>query len=76
MNTQNLTFIDLISIISFVIALQNLDYNITQDDLQNIAAQTDKHQSEGIDDIHRHLDIQDKKIDRILEELKNGRRSV
>ena len=61
-----LTFLDLISIISFCVGLQNLEINITQDDLQDMAMQADKRQSAGIEDIHRHLAIQDEKLSMIL----------
>jgi hypothetical protein len=72
-----LTFLDLVTLISFMIGLQNLEINITQDDLQDIAARADKRQSEGIDDIHKHLAVQDTKLNYILnmlEEIKNDRR--
>jgi hypothetical protein len=64
-----LTFLDLITIISFVIGLQNLEINITQDDLQNVAARSDKRQTEGIEDIHNHLAVQDAKLNTILDML-------
>lgn len=66
------TFLDIITLISFCIGLQNLEINITQDDLQNIAAEMDKHQSEEIENIHGHLAVQDKKIDAILQILKEN----
>ena len=74
---DELTFLDLVTLISFMIGLQNLEINITQDDLQDIAARADKRQSEGIDDIHKHLAVQDTKLNYILnmlEEIKNDRR--
>ena len=59
-----ITFLDIIGIMSFLIGVQNLDLNITQDDMQYV-----------LSDIHNHLQKQDDKIDKILEELedlKNG----
>lgn len=59
-----ITFLDAIGIMSFLIGVQNLDLNITQDDMQYVLA-----------DIHSHLQQQDEKLDRILkelEDLKNG----
>ena len=59
-----ITFLDTIGIMSFLIGVQNLDLNITQDDMQYVLA-----------DIHRHLQQQDEKLNRILkelEDLKNG----
>ena len=70
-----LTFLDLVTLISFVIGLQNLEINITQDDLQDVAAEVDKRQSDGIEDIHRHLAVQDEKLNVILRMLEGGVKS-
>lgn len=59
-----ITFLDILGIMSFLIGVQNLDLNITQDDMQYV-----------LSDVHKHLQQQDEKIDKILEELeelKNG----
>lgn len=55
------TFLDMISITSFLIGLMNLDENISQGDLQ------DKTQF-IIDEIHAHLEEQDK----LLKEIRDG----
>lgn len=57
-----ITFLDTIGIMSFLIGVQNLDLNITQDDMQYV-----------LTDIHSHLQQQDEKIDRILKELEDLR---
>ena len=62
------TFLDMISIISFCVGLQNLEYNIAQEDLDNQTQELDRRLKEVVDDIHEHLQKQDK----ILEELSNG----
>lgn len=69
-NNGELTFLDLISIISFCVGLQNLDLNIAQEDLDNQTQELDRKLHEVIDDIHQHLKMQDSKIDMILKELK------
>ena len=57
-----LTFIDFVSVISFIIGLENYASNISQEDVQQVA--------EGIlKEIHNHLERQDEKIDKILEVL-------
>ena len=65
---NELSFIDLLSIMSFVIGLMNLDINITQKDVDN--------QTQTIlNELHGHLEIQDNKLDSIierLEKLENG----
>lgn len=70
-NSGELTFIDLISLLSFVIGAENLEMNISQTDLQKEAEKLDaamdaKFQS-ALSDIHNHLQEQDKKINMILE---------
>ena len=60
---------DLINIISFIVGLQNLDLNISQNDLDNQTEQLDKKLRSNVDEIHRHLEMQDKKIDLIIREL-------
>lgn len=68
-----LTFIDLISMVSFIVGLQNLDLNIAEEDLNKqtrdvdefVASQT----KQALSEIHEHLKRQDDKISRILEVL-------
>ena len=63
-------FLDILTIMGFCIGLQNLELNISQDDLQNETERLDKALRENVEEIHKHLEIQDAKIDMILEELK------
>ena len=71
-NNGEWTFLDIITLISFVIGLQNLEMNITQEDMQNTTEKLDSALRKEVADIHRHLQEQDDKIDIILEELKNA----
>lgn len=64
-----ITFLDAIAIISFCVGLQNLDLNIAQEDLDNQTHELDARLHAVVDDIHRHLQAQDAKIDKILEVL-------
>lgn len=69
------TFLDILSIASFCISLQNLDLNISQENLDNQTQDLDRRLRAVVDDIHQHLKNQDTKIDKILsilEELKHG----
>ena len=61
-NRFNQNIMDAMAIISFIIGLANYNENIGQTDLQEVV-------NGAIDDIHRHLQIQDNKIDMILEML-------
>lgn len=66
------TFLDIISIISFCVGLQNLDLNVSQENLDNQTQELDRALRSVVDEIHEHLQVQDDKIDKILEELNNG----
>lgn len=59
-NNGEWTFLDMLSLINFAIGLQNLDFNIDQ-----------HYMDEVINEIHRHLQMQDEKIDEILRRLDN-----
>ena len=59
------TFIDVLSILSFIIGLQNLDLNLAQEDLDRQTQDFDSRLRSVVDDIHRHLQEQDEKIDEI-----------
>lgn len=72
-NNGELTFLDIISIISFCVGLQNLELNITEQDINNQTQELDERLHVVVDDIHMHLQMQDKKIDTILEEIRNDK---
>ena len=62
-----LTLLDILSIISFCVGLQNLDLNLQQEDLDSQTQELDRRLKAVVDDIHKHLKMQDEKINRILE---------
>ena len=61
--------LDSIAVISFLVGLQNLDLNIAQEDLDNQTQELDRRLRTVVDNIHSHLQEQDRKIDLILERL-------
>lgn len=74
-NNGQLTFLDIISLMSYDIGLQNLKLNVAQEDLDRQTQELDNRLHRVIDDIHMHLAEQDEKIDRLLaavEEIKDG----
>lgn len=77
-----LTFVDLLGILSFAVGLQNLEINLTQEDLQRESAKLDARVDEqvrrALSEIHAHLKVQDEKIDRIIKELEyaHGKKTV
>ena len=66
-----LTAIDILGVLSFIIGLQNLDLNVDQNDMEAQTREIDKRASDlvnaAIQEIHDHLQKQDEKINRILE---------
>ena len=67
--TFNDNFLDSIAVISFLVGLQNLDLNISQENLDNQTQELDKRLRTVVDDIHNHLKEQDRKIDLIWSKL-------
>lgn len=66
------TFFDILTLISFIVGLENLDLNVSQDDLQREAQKLDKDMRASVEEIHSHLEVQDRKLNQIME-LLNGR---
>lgn len=67
---NQLSFIDLLSIASFVVSLENLEENLTQSDKQDLQKDLTDKADLLLKEIHTHLEQQDKKIDEILRRLK------
>lgn len=71
-NNEQLGLLDIISIMSFVIALMNLDENLTQGDKQELLEELSNKTNLMLNEIHSHLEVQDNKLDEIMEALKNA----
>ena len=56
---------------SFLIGIANYQENLTQSDKQDLLHEVDEATEQAIQKVREHLAEQDKKIDRILEILKN-----
>ena len=67
-----LTFLDMIAILSFVVGLVNLDENLTQSDKADLQEELSQKADMLLQEIHGHLERQDALLTQILEELKNG----
>lgn len=74
MNNNQLTFLDIISIMSFCISLMNLNENLSQGDKQDLQNDLAEKMEIILQEIHGHLEKQDIKIDKILEEVSNDNR--
>ena len=64
------TFLDMLSICSFMISMINLNENFTQSDKQDLQSDLSKQTEVLLQEIHGHLQEQDEKINTILEEIK------
>lgn len=69
-NSQ-LEFMDIISLLSFWISIKNLNENLSQNDKQELQKNLADKAELLLKEIHSHLESQDKKIDKILEEVRH-----
>ena len=70
MNEKNqLDLTDILNVLSFYIGLLNLKENLTQSDKQDLMHQFDTQTDTILKEIHKHLEVQDNKIDYILKRL-------
>ena len=70
MNERNqLDLMDILNVLSFYIGLLNLQENLTQSDKQDLIRQFDTQTATILKEIHKHLEVQDNKIDDILKRL-------
>ena len=63
---MNLSFIDAVSLASFLVSLQNLDENLSQNDKQDLQKDLADKADKLLQEIHAHLKEQDKKLDKII----------
>jgi hypothetical protein len=69
-----LDFLDILGVLSFVIAVINLDENLSQSDKQELLEEFNDKASLLLTEIHNHLKEQDVKlssIEQLLKEIKN-----
>ena len=73
-NNGEFTFLDLVSLASFFIGIENLEMNLTQDDKQDLQQDLAEKSDLLLNEIHGHLEKQDAlltQIIKVLEGLKN-----
>ena len=63
------SFIDMLSIASFLVGVENLDMNLTQDDKQDIQNDFSAKADMLLKEIHGHLEKQDNMLNQIMEVL-------
>lgn len=64
-SNEGISLLDAIALVSFFISLANYDENVDQSSMNKTVKQ-------AVDDIHKHLAIQDEKIDLLLSKLEGG----
>ena len=71
---MSLSFIDAVSLAGFLVSLQNLDENLSQNDKQDLQKDLADKADKLLQEIHAHLEQQDKKLDKLLKMVgeKNG----
>ena len=70
-DNQQLDFLDLLNILSFVIGILNYQENLTQSDKQELLHKVDEDTQTAIQEIHNHLQMQDNRIDKIINILED-----
>ena len=68
-DNRQLSFLDLLNVLSFLIGVENLEENLTQGDKQDLQHDLTVTAENLLTEIHAHLEAQDKKIDKILNRL-------
>lgn len=65
----NYTFLDIITLLGFIVSLENLDQNLSQNDKQDLQKDLSEKADIILTEIHSHLETQDKKLDMIWSKL-------
>lgn len=71
-NNGQLSFVDMIGLLSFMIGLENYGMNMTQNDKADLQQDLSNKADYLLKEIHQHLENQDKKIDEILKRMENS----
>lgn len=71
--SKQLTFLDLLNVLSFLIGLENLEANLTQSDKQDLQHDLSETAERLLTEIHAHLEDQDAKIEKIMKRLEETR---
>ena len=66
---NDIEFLDILNILSFVIGVMNYNENLTQGDKQELMSALDRQTENMLKDIHTHLQEQDIKIDMLIERM-------
>lgn len=68
-NNEQLSLLDILNILSFIIGVLNYNENLTQGDKQELMQKLDNKISLVLDEVHKHLEVQDKQLSTIITRL-------
>lgn len=68
-NNEQLSLLDILNILSFIIGILNYNENLTQGDKQELMREIDNKISLVLDKVQKHLEIQDKQLNIIIKRL-------
>lgn len=68
-NNEQLSLLDILNILSFIIGILNYNENLTQGDKQELMQELDNKISLVLDEVHKHLEVQDKQLSTIIKRL-------
>ena len=71
MTNNELDFLDIITLLSFVISVENLEQNLTQNDKQQLQNDLSEKADIILSEIHAHLEKQDKLLTEIMDKINN-----
>ena len=66
---RQMSFFDLLNVLSLIIGIENLNANLTQNDKQDMQHDLSENVDRLLTEIHGHLEQQDTKIDKIIKRL-------
>lgn len=66
---RQLTWLDFLNVLSFLIGVENLESNLTQNDKADLQKSLSENAERLLNEIHAHLEKQDRKIDEIMRRL-------
>ena len=66
---RQMSFFDLLNVLSLIIGIENLNANLTQNDKQDLQHDLSENVDRLLTEIHGHLEQQDTKIDKIIKRL-------
>lgn len=69
-NRNELEFMDILNIMSFIIGMMNYGENMTQGDKQDIMHSLDNQTQTLLENIHNHLTEQDRKLEEIQNDIR------